>query len=65
MKTDITTPKRMTRCAKCGMPQTKWTGNLGEGIAQGDLMFCCEGCAHSRDCICDAEIREVDFQGID
>jgi hypothetical protein len=39
-------------CAKCGMPQSQWQGNAGQGMQVGDKTYCCQGCATGTGCTC-------------
>ncbi len=40
-------------CRNCGMAQSEWKGNQGQGwwMSEGEP-YCCEGCARTRGCTC-------------
>lgn len=46
------TGEQEQECANCGMPQTAWMGNNGQGVQVGDKTYCCMGCATGTGCTC-------------
>lgn len=46
------TPAPAQTCPNCGMPQSAWLGNGGQGFQMGDKTYCCQGCATGTGCTC-------------
>jgi hypothetical protein len=46
-----TDDKRM-RCPRCGMERSGWTGFDGNGVEIQGRVYCCEGCADDKPCLC-------------
>jgi len=41
-------------CPFCGMEQSLWQGNGGEGVRDSDgRLYCCEGCRAGTGCTCE------------
>jgi len=39
-------------CMRCGMQQSEWKGNSGQGVSHNGQTFCCQGCAENTGCTC-------------
>jgi hypothetical protein len=39
-------------CPNCGMAQSQWKGNNGQGVSQAGQTYCCQGCASGAGCTC-------------
>jgi hypothetical protein len=39
-------------CAGCGVDETEWQGNHGQGYKQDGHMYCCQDCAEDIECSC-------------
>lgn len=46
----------MKTCPNCGMEQSEWKGNGGQGVEKDGQTYCCEGCRDggSEACTCRA-----------
>jgi len=39
-------------CLGCGIEKDQWGDNEGNGYKEGQLLFCCRGCANDTACTC-------------
>jgi len=51
-QTGQTTGTAEQTCPNCGLVQSCWVGNNGQGFKLGDQTYCCQGCATGTGCTC-------------
>lgn len=44
--------KEERTCPRCGMVQSDWRGNGGQGVERDGERYCCDGCADGTGCTC-------------
>jgi hypothetical protein len=44
-------------CAGCGIHQSHWKENSGEGYSKGEEIYCCRDCADGVECTCNLKIE--------
>lgn len=51
----------LRKCPRCGMEETSWTANLGDGYPKSEKLYCCQGCADGGRCVCRNTEAEESF----
>lgn len=51
---------RANICEECGIPESEWKANNGEGYARHNVRYCCQGCFLGIGCSCkETGVRRV------